>query len=188
MGGAIAQLVWRQHPDRVAGLVLCSTARNFRGHAARSSSSRCMTAAMHPLSRLRPDPGRAAGRDAAGGAVHGPRRPGAGASAEFRSTSAWSIPEVLGELGRFNSAPWIGEVDVPTAVVVTDGPHHPGAPAAQAGRLDRGRHPLQRPGGHASIVLRCRHLAAACSCEALADVTRRADFDVAEDLTSVSGL
>ena len=23
---------------------------------------------------------------------------------EFRSTSAWSMPEVLGELGRFNSA------------------------------------------------------------------------------------
>src|SRR4029079_9131665 len=38
---------------------------------------------------------------------------------EFRSTSAWAIPEVLGELGRFNSASWIGEVDVPTAVVVT---------------------------------------------------------------------
>jgi hypothetical protein len=26
---------------------------------------------------------------------------------EFRSTSAWSVPEVLGELGRFDSAAWI---------------------------------------------------------------------------------
>src|SRR5581483_4027387 len=31
MGGPIAQLTWRRHPSRVAGLVLCATARNFRG-------------------------------------------------------------------------------------------------------------------------------------------------------------
>ena len=31
MGGAIAQLVWRRHRDRVEGLVLAATARNFRG-------------------------------------------------------------------------------------------------------------------------------------------------------------
>ena len=29
MGGPVAQLVWRRHPDRVTGLVLCATARNF---------------------------------------------------------------------------------------------------------------------------------------------------------------
>src|SRR5581483_943674 len=33
MGGAIAQLVWRRHKHRVDGLVLCATARNFRGTA-----------------------------------------------------------------------------------------------------------------------------------------------------------
>ena len=32
MGGPIAQLVWHRHPDRVDGLVLCATSRNFRGH------------------------------------------------------------------------------------------------------------------------------------------------------------
>ncbi len=31
MGGPIAQLVWRRHPDRVDGLVLSATSRNFRG-------------------------------------------------------------------------------------------------------------------------------------------------------------
>ena len=31
MGGAVAQLVWHRHPERVTGLVLCSTARHFRG-------------------------------------------------------------------------------------------------------------------------------------------------------------
>ena len=31
MGGPIAQLVWRRHPRRVMGLVLCATAADFRG-------------------------------------------------------------------------------------------------------------------------------------------------------------
>src|SRR6266566_6327264 len=31
MGGLVAQLLWRRHPDLVDGLVLCSTGRNFRG-------------------------------------------------------------------------------------------------------------------------------------------------------------
>ncbi len=31
MGGPIAQLLCRDHPDLVAGLVLCATARDFRG-------------------------------------------------------------------------------------------------------------------------------------------------------------
>src|SRR4029077_5641554 len=31
MGGPVAQLVWRRHADRVTGLVLCATSRNFRG-------------------------------------------------------------------------------------------------------------------------------------------------------------
>src|SRR6202022_4608662 len=29
MGGPIAQLLWHRHPEKVAGLVLCATARNF---------------------------------------------------------------------------------------------------------------------------------------------------------------
>ncbi len=31
MGGPVAQLLWRNHRERVSGLVLCATARNFRG-------------------------------------------------------------------------------------------------------------------------------------------------------------
>src|SRR5438445_3965118 len=29
MGGPVAQLLWRRHPDLVSGLVLCATARSF---------------------------------------------------------------------------------------------------------------------------------------------------------------
>ncbi len=41
MGGPIAQLVWRRHPDRVDGLVLCATSRTFgtRGAGGRAMAS-----------------------------------------------------------------------------------------------------------------------------------------------------
>ena len=77
-----------------------------------------------------------------------PSIPTAWGAVEFRSTSAWSFPEVLGELGRFNSAPWIGEVDVPTAVVVTEKDHT--IPQRRQRRLaagDRGRGGLHGAGG-----------------------------------------
>ena len=32
MGGAVAQLLWHRHPERVAGLVLCSTTARWEGH------------------------------------------------------------------------------------------------------------------------------------------------------------
>lgn len=117
MGGAVAQLTWQRHPDRVAGLVLCATARNFRGTRRERLFYPALSSALLPLSgyaRSRGD--RLALRlpqalAAPGGETWG--------LAEFRSTSGWVMAAVLDELGRFNSAPWVGEVDVPTAVVAT---------------------------------------------------------------------
>ena len=74
---------------------------------------------------------------------------------QFRSTSAWSMPEVLSELGRFNSAMWISGVDVPTAVVVTDRDH--AIPARRQLRLAaaiRDARVFHVDGGHASLFLR----------------------------------
>ena len=51
MGGAVAQLTWVRHRSRVAGLVLCSTARNYRGKSGERFFFPMMTAAMNPLSR-----------------------------------------------------------------------------------------------------------------------------------------
>ena len=83
------------------------------------------------------------------------------------------MPEVLGELGRFNSAPWIGAVDVPTAVVVTGGDK--AIPARRQRRLAAAIPDAQvyeAPGGHASIVLdHGRWLPVFL--EAVADVTGR---------------
>ena len=164
MGGAIAQLVWHQHPEQVVGLVLCSTARNFRGLKREKFFFPVLTAVTQVLAGHALATRRAARGDPARGAVDGPRRPASWGRSEFRSTSAWSFPEVLGELGRFNSADWIGEVDVPTAVVVTEKDHTiPPASAAQARCVDRGRRSLHGPGRARLDRAPCRNLGAACS-------------------------
>jgi pimeloyl-ACP methyl ester carboxylesterase len=154
MGGAIAQLMWRRHPERVSGLVLCSTARNYRGATRERFFFPVLTAAMHPLSRValtRVERMAATLPELPSLDI---ADPAAWGKAEFRSTSAWSMPEVLGELGRFNSAPWITEVDVPTAVVVTESDHT--IPERRQRRLAaciKGATVHEAPGGHASIVL-----------------------------------
>lgn len=154
MGGAVAQELWHRHPERVSGLVLASTARNFRGHAREKLFFSLMTLTMNPLSRFAqpkverfalglPDVTPYDARD----------RLGWGAR-EFRSTSAWSMPEVLGELGRFNSASWVTGVDVPTAVVVTT--RDKAIPARRQRALAAaipGAEVLEAPGGHASVVM-----------------------------------
>jgi 3-oxoadipate enol-lactonase len=153
MGGAVAQLTWQRHRDRVAGLVLCSTARNFRGKTRERVFFGALTGVMFPLSR------HALRRvELLAGTL--PELPCAEVDqetwgrTEFRSTSAWVLPEVLGELGRFNSAAWIGDVDVPTAVVVTTKDR-----AVAVRRQYRlaaaipGTEVFLAKGGHASIVL-----------------------------------
>jgi len=93
--------------------------------------------------------------------------------AEFRSTSAWSMPEVLGELGRFNSAPWIGSVDVPAAVVITA--RDKAIPTRRQRKLAAAIPEAtvhEAPGGHASIVLDHERWTPVFL-EAVATVTRR---------------
>jgi pimeloyl-ACP methyl ester carboxylesterase len=177
MGGAIAQLFWKQHPKRTLGLVLCSTSRNFRCARRERLFFPLLAAAMLPLSpycRSRmeryaetlPELPELDCSDASWG-----RR-------EFRSTSAWATPEVLAELGRFNSAPWIADVDVPTAVVVTE--RDKAIPARRQLRLAEcipGAEVFPLPGGHASLVLNADRfrealLPALASVEARAALTR----------------
>ncbi len=175
MGGAVAQLVWRRHPERVAGLVLCSTARNYRGASRERLFFPILTAAMHPLSGLaltRVERLAATLPEVPSLEITDPASWGRG---EFRSTSAWSMPEVLGELGRFNSASWIGEVDVPTAVVVTVADHT--IPERRQRRLAgciEGATVHEAPGGHASIVLGAAGWLPVFL-EAVADVVARTD-------------
>jgi 3-oxoadipate enol-lactonase len=172
MGGLIAQLVWKRHPDRVEGLILCSTARNFQGKTYEKLFFPVMSAAMVPLSPvIRSRIGRVASAL--------PDLPSFAAAEkgwgliEFRSTSAWSMPAVVEALGRFNSAPWIGGVDVPTAVVVTAKdrtiPHSRQRSLAAA---IPGAEVVEVDGGHASLVLKSEKFGPALL-EAAASVVRR---------------
>jgi pimeloyl-ACP methyl ester carboxylesterase len=173
LGGSVAQLVWQRHPQRVEGLVLCATARNFRGKRREKLFFPAMAAAMTPLSiyaserveRLAstlPELPEPAGEDER---VWGRR--------EFRSTSAWSAPAVLAALGSFNSAPWIGDVDVPTSVVVTTKDHT--IPTRRQLRLAAsipGAEVVEVDGGHASLVLRAERFAPAVGAAAASVVAR----------------
>ena len=120
MGSVIAQRVWRQHPDRTAGLVLAATTDRFRMTPQEVVFHQAMEVAMvgaRGLSRWRID-ARAA-RAAARAHDGQPADLGAWALAEFRSTSPWAVGQAVAALGRHHSRPWLRRIDVPTAVVVT---------------------------------------------------------------------
>jgi pimeloyl-ACP methyl ester carboxylesterase len=119
MGGPIAQLAWRRHRDRVSGLVLCATARGF---ASRDPRTRLLVSGLLPLSaaaRLTP----AGLRNRMAETFISTRTQGRPlaewAAAEFRRGDAATILQAASAVTRFRSSAWIGEVDVPTAVVVT---------------------------------------------------------------------
>jgi pimeloyl-ACP methyl ester carboxylesterase len=120
MGGVIAQLVWRRHPEKVSGLVLCSTAAKWddsRRERAFFTLLPTVTVPMAFRRRLplpRTDLPMSISADAEDVEV---RR---WALAEFRSTRVASIIAALNAIGHFDSREWLGEVDVPTSVVVTD--------------------------------------------------------------------
>lgn len=108
MGGPIAQLVWHRHRDRVAGLVLCATAHRFRGPEPLRGMgpalvTRARTAVEAPLRRARLD------RDLRRWLLR-----------ELRSTDQRRAAQAGFSLSRFDSSAWIGDVDVPHAVVVTE--------------------------------------------------------------------
>ena len=117
MGGTVAQLIWRRHPDRVSGLVMGATwSRYFRNGRERGllrtigrlgTGSRVLTrkrgvdlfleaAARHSSVETRP----------------------AWMVAEVRSGSVPMMVEALGTVGTFDSSEWIGSVDVPTGLIV----------------------------------------------------------------------
>lgn len=153
MGGAIAQLVWKRHPERVQGLVLCSTARNFRGTRKEKLFFPVVTTAVGGLSGY-------ASRRVEKVAGKLPALPGTDSAglawgrAEFFSTSAWTTPAVLAAIGGFSSAPWIAEVDVPTAVIVTTRDRTiPHRRQRRLGECIPGAEVFEVDSGHAAIVL-----------------------------------
>ena len=114
MGGAVAQLLWRRHPERVAGLVLVATAAHFNIRRANRFGLTGLAAAA----RLTPEQ------------VHRWVTSQLYLQRKTDSWDAWAaqqaaahswrmVAEAGRALGRFRSDEWLGEIDVPTAVVVT---------------------------------------------------------------------
>jgi len=117
MGGPIASLLWREHPELVAGLVLCATARRFVPRRI-ARAARIILPAAAGAARLVPSPLRARVLERALSGVENPdvreylRE-------EFGGHSPASVIEAAHAVTRFSSHDWIGRVDVPTGVIVT---------------------------------------------------------------------
>lgn len=120
MGSVVAQRMWRQHPERTAGLVLCATTDRFRRSPGERVFHQGMELAMagtRGLSRSRTAV--RAARNAAEALDLMPSDMHDWALREWRSTSPWAVGQAVAALGRHHSSPWLGRIDVPTAVVIT---------------------------------------------------------------------
>jgi pimeloyl-ACP methyl ester carboxylesterase len=123
MGGPIAQLLWYRHRSRVEGLVLCATARNFRGNADATLGDRLLPAMLPGLAlgtRMVPIAVRRRMlRDLLSRRIRSPETL-EWVLAETGGHDFGALFEAWASTSRFSSAAWIGSVDVPTAVVVTE--------------------------------------------------------------------
>jgi len=114
MGGAIAQLVARDHPEVVSGLVLSGTAQHWQDRRTRrmwrAMGVMGLTLAVAPRAAWRwgfhrvglPDDERTAW-----------------ALSEMMRHAPSDLAEAGRELGRFDSRPWLASVEPPVAVVIT---------------------------------------------------------------------
>jgi pimeloyl-ACP methyl ester carboxylesterase len=114
MGGPVAQLIWKRHPELVSGLVLCATGLRFPG-----VDSRYLKVARGLLLTL-PERARrslmtkALCRRGAEDSVQQRR-----VLSQVAKHDTRAILDACLELGRFDSSAWLVDVDVPTAIVQT---------------------------------------------------------------------
>jgi 3-oxoadipate enol-lactonase len=114
MGGAIAQLVARDHPDVVHGLVLSGTAQHWQDRRTRNSFR--LLGLMGLLLSVAPRASYRAGLRRSGIRES---KDTAWLQAELMRHLARDMAEAGRELGRFDSRAWLGSVNAPVAVLVT---------------------------------------------------------------------
>jgi 3-oxoadipate enol-lactonase len=123
MGGPVAQLLWRQHPERVAGLVLCATGTRFvpgvrerlafvTAVSALAGSTRLgQLATRVPIAQVqRRMPAAVRAR---------PESLRAWARAEMRRHDPRMVAEALAAVSSYDAERWLRGVQVPTAIMVT---------------------------------------------------------------------
>jgi len=117
MGGPVAQLIWRRHPERVRGIVLCATAPIFNVERAERLGF-LGGSALAAIARITPQQARVWLTDQ----LYLQRK--------SREWEPWAIREASSHdwrmlleagtaIGAFDSTPWIGEIDAPVSLVVT---------------------------------------------------------------------
>ena len=120
MGGMVAQLLYRRHASLLSGLVLCSTARNVRESPMERLTALALPAAAaalwwNPVLQLM-------SAEAPGMALLGHIDDPATASwarAQLGRTTLATAVSAIQAVCEFTSDGWIGQADVPAAVVVT---------------------------------------------------------------------
>jgi 3-oxoadipate enol-lactonase len=117
MGGPIAQLIWRRHPQRVLGMVLCATAPVFS--VKRLERLTFLGASgLAALARITPEQARLWLTDQ----LYLQRK--------SREWEPWAVDEASSHdwrmlleagtaIGAFDSTRWVGDIDVPTSLIVT---------------------------------------------------------------------
>jgi 3-oxoadipate enol-lactonase len=120
MGGMVAQLLYRRHASLLSGLVLCATARNVLGSpmeklAALALPTAAAAVQWNPL--LQPMSAEFLGMTLLG-SVDDPAT-ARWARAQLRRTTLATAISAIRAVCEFTSHTWIGEVEIPTAVVVT---------------------------------------------------------------------
>ena len=160
MGGPVAQLLWRRHPELVAGLVFAATSSSFvpvmrerfiftAAMAAAAGGTRIGQQVVRlPIGYVRDRvptdrPGR-------------PSTMGRWAAAEMRRHNPRAILEAGQAIGNYDARRWVGRIDIPTACLITTRdqaikPHEQArlalaVPDATIHRLDDGHTTCARPG------------------------------------------
>jgi pimeloyl-ACP methyl ester carboxylesterase len=114
MGGAVAQLLVRERPELVCGLVLSGTAQHWQDKRSQRSFKALgalgLSISLGPRATYRLGFRRAGIKNSAQSAW---------LLGELMRHSARDIAEAGRELGRFDSRPWLAELRLPTAVVLT---------------------------------------------------------------------
>jgi 3-oxoadipate enol-lactonase len=117
MGGPIAQLVWRRHPENVTGLVLCATAARFSGRR-EERLGRVGLLGLAAVARITPDQAKVWLTDQF--FLQRKARKWEPWAIREASRHDWRMVLEAGKaIGAFSSTKWIGSIDVPVSNVIT---------------------------------------------------------------------
>ena len=151
MGGPVAQLVWRRHSHRVMGLVLCATATYFATSREEKLSFLGLSG-LAAVARLTP----LQARRWLTQQIYLQRKTELWEPWAIQEASMhdWRMVLEAGRaIGSYSSKDWIGDVDVPTSVVITMADHV--VPVRRQVRLFESIHGAEAyrvDGDHDSIV------------------------------------